>query len=95
MSQRRPPEHGGLTMLGLDDEAMAALKSVILGASIAADDLILNEATRAEGMAAHDDIDTVCELLGTTLEKLWAEAEAETDDPTVATLVGLFASRLA
>jgi len=95
MPQRRPPKHGGLTMLGLDDEAMAALKSVILGASIAADDLILNEATRAEGMAAHDDIATVCELLGTTLEEMWAEAEAETSDPTVATLVGLFAGRRA
>lgn len=72
------PADGGWTTLGLDDEGLAALKRVVMTASLYADELMAgDERQQTAALAMHEDIELVCELLDTDLDSLWDEFEQE------------------
>lgn len=69
---------GELTTLYLDDEALVALKNVIMTASLYADEMLSGDEQQVEAAnSMHDDIDTMCEVLGSDLDSIWDEFEQE------------------
>lgn len=72
------PDKGGMTMLGLDDEGLVALKNVVMTASLYADELLSGDEQQKEaGNAMHEDIELICGVLGTDLDGLWHEFEQQ------------------
>lgn len=73
-----PPGRGAWTTIGLDEDGLDSFKNVIMTASLYADEMLAgNDQQKAAGHAMHDDIDAMCEVLGTDLDTLWDEFEQE------------------
>lgn len=76
------PDRGGstdgLTTLWLDEDALTALKNVIMTASLYADEMLSGDEQQKQAAdSMHDDIDLMCELLSTDLDGLWHEFEQQ------------------
>lgn len=66
----------GWTTLGLDEAALQALKDTILSASLYADELLGGDEVQVNAAhSMHEDIELLCEVLGTDLDGLWHEFE--------------------
>lgn len=80
-----PGSEGAWTTIGLDEEGLVALKDVILTASLTADEMLAGtDEQKQAGHKMHEDIETVCEAIGTDLDSLWDEFEQTRRDAFIA-----------